>query len=105
ATRLSIFFFLQAEDGLRGFHVTGVQTCALPICMQGGRKIKAVIPGGSSVPVVPGEIMMQTNMDYDSVRAAGSAIGSAAVIVMDRSEERRAGQGRRYRGAPVTGIR
>jgi NADH-quinone oxidoreductase subunit F len=53
--------------------------------MQGGRKIKAVIPGGSSCPVVPGEVMMRTNMDYDSVKAAGSAIGSAAVIVMDET--------------------
>src|SRR5579872_3794195 len=38
--------------------------------MQGGRKLKAVIPGGSSVPVVPGEVMLKTNMDYDSLRAA-----------------------------------
>ena len=53
--------------------------------MRGGRKLKAVIPGGSSVPVVRGEIMMQTNMDYDSVKAAGSAVGSAAVIVMDET--------------------
>lgn len=53
--------------------------------MQGGRKIKACIPGGSSVPVVPGETMMKLNMDYDSLRAAGSAIGSAAVIVMDET--------------------
>jgi NADH-quinone oxidoreductase subunit F len=50
-----------------------------------GRKIKAVIPGGSSVPVVPGETMMKLNMDYDSLKAAGSAIGSAAVIVMDET--------------------
>ena len=41
--------------------------------MKGGRAIKAVIPGGSSVPVVPGDVMMKTNMDYDSVKAAGSA--------------------------------
>ena len=53
--------------------------------VRGGRKLKAVIPGGSSVPVVPGEVMLKTNMDYDSVRAAGSAIGSAAVIVMDET--------------------
>jgi len=38
----------------------------------GGRKLKAVIPGGSSVPVVPGETMMKINMDYDSLKAAGS---------------------------------
>jgi NADH-quinone oxidoreductase subunit F len=50
-----------------------------------GRKLKAVIPGGSSVPVVPGETMMKVNMDYDSLKAVGSAIGSAAVIVMDES--------------------
>ncbi|HTX25074.1 MAG TPA: NADH-quinone oxidoreductase subunit NuoF [Steroidobacteraceae bacterium] len=50
-----------------------------------GRKLKAVIPGGASVPVVPGETMMNVNMDYDSLRAAGSAIGSAAVVVMDET--------------------
>src|SRR4029079_5030577 len=50
-----------------------------------GRRLKAVIPGGSSVPVVPGETMMKTNMDYDSLKAAGSSVGSAAVIVMDES--------------------
>jgi NADH-quinone oxidoreductase subunit F len=53
--------------------------------VRGGRKLKAVIPGGSSVPVVPGDVMMETNMDYDSLKQAGSAIGSAAVIVMDES--------------------
>jgi NADH-quinone oxidoreductase subunit F len=53
--------------------------------MKGGRKIKAVIPGGVSVPVVPGDIMMKTNMDYDSVKAAGSALGTGAAIVMDET--------------------
>jgi NADH-quinone oxidoreductase subunit F len=53
--------------------------------MRGGRRLKAVIPGGSSVPVVPAEIMLEANMDYDSLRRAGSAIGSAAVIVMDET--------------------
>jgi len=53
--------------------------------MKGGRKLKAVIPGGSSVPVVPGDVMIKVNMDYDSLKAAGSAIGSAAVIVMDET--------------------
>ena len=50
-----------------------------------GRQLKAVIPGGSSVPVVPGEIMLETNMDYDSLRAAGSSVGSGAVVVMDET--------------------
>ena len=47
-----------------------------------GKGLKAVIPGGSSVPVVPGEIMMETDMDYDSIAKAGSMLGSGAVIVM-----------------------
>ena len=51
--------------------------------MRGGRKLKAVIPGGSSAPVLPADIMMQTTMDYDSIAKAGSMLGSGAVIVMD----------------------
>jgi NADH-quinone oxidoreductase subunit F len=47
-----------------------------------GRALKAVIPGGSSVPVVPGEIMMETDMDYDSIAKVGSMLGSGAVIVI-----------------------
>lgn len=53
--------------------------------MKGGRKLKAVIPGGSSVPVLPGDVMMGLNMDYDSLSKAGSMLGSGAVIVMDET--------------------
>ena len=53
--------------------------------IRNGNKLKACIPGGSSCPVVPAEIMLKTNMDYDSLRAAGSSMGSAAVIVMDET--------------------
>ncbi|MCS5710496.1 NADH-quinone oxidoreductase subunit NuoF [Candidatus Berkiella aquae] len=53
--------------------------------MKDNRKLKAVIPGGSSVPVLPGDIMMQVNMDYDSISKAGSMLGSGAVIVMDET--------------------
>ena len=53
--------------------------------MRGGRKLKAVIPGGSSSPVLPGEIMMDCTMDYDSISKAGSMLGSGAVIVMDET--------------------
>ncbi len=52
-----------------------------------GRKLKAVIPGGSSVPVVPAEIMLETNMDYDSIDKAGSMLGSGALIIMDDSTD------------------
>jgi NADH-quinone oxidoreductase subunit F len=50
-----------------------------------GRKLKAVIPGGSSVPVVPAEIMLEANMDYDSLSEIGTAIGAGSVIVMDET--------------------
>ena len=53
--------------------------------MRDGKKIKAVIPGGSSMPVIPGDTMMQTNMDYDAIAKAGSMLGSGAVIVMDET--------------------
>jgi NADH-quinone oxidoreductase subunit F len=53
--------------------------------MRGGRKLKAVIPGGSSAPVLPAHIMMETNMDYDAIAKAGSMLGSGAVIVMDET--------------------
>jgi NADH-quinone oxidoreductase subunit F len=50
-----------------------------------GRKLKAVIPGGSSAPVLPAAIMNDCTMDYDSIAKAGSMLGSGAVIVMDDS--------------------
>jgi NADH-quinone oxidoreductase subunit F len=53
--------------------------------MRGGRKLKAVIPGGSSAPVLPADVMMATDMDYDSIAKAGSMLGSGAVIVMDET--------------------
>ena len=51
--------------------------------MRAGRTLKAVIPGGSSAPVLPASIMMDITMDYDSIAKAGSMLGSGAVIVMD----------------------
>jgi len=50
-----------------------------------GRKLKAVIPGGSSVPVVPADKMLAANMDYESIQEAGSMLGSGAVVVVDDS--------------------
>ena len=47
-----------------------------------GRALKAVIPGGSSVPVLPGDVMLATDMDYDAIAKAGSMLGSGAVIVL-----------------------
>jgi len=51
----------------------------------GGRKLKAVIPGGSSVPVMRGETITNCTMDFNSLAEAGSAFGTGAVIVMDET--------------------
>ncbi|MDY0330043.1 MAG: NADH-quinone oxidoreductase subunit NuoF [Thiomonas sp.] len=51
--------------------------------MREGRALKAVIPGGSSAPVLPADIMMDCTMDYDSIAKAGSMLGSGAVIVLN----------------------
>ena len=53
--------------------------------VNGGKKLKAVIPGGSSAPVLPASTMMDCTMDYDSIAKAGSMLGSGAVIVMDET--------------------
>jgi NADH-quinone oxidoreductase subunit F len=50
-----------------------------------GHKLKAVIPGGSSMNVLPADVMLETDMDYDSIQKAGSGLGSGGVIVMDDS--------------------
>ena len=53
--------------------------------MRGGRKLKAVIPGGSTAPVLPADEMMDCTMDYDGISKAGSMLGSGAIIVMDET--------------------
>jgi len=53
--------------------------------MKNNKKLKAVIPGGSSAPVLPAEVMMNLTMDYDALGKAGSMLGSGAVIIMDES--------------------
>ena len=53
--------------------------------MLNGAKLKAVIPGGSSAPVLPADIIMKTNMDFEALAQAGSMLGSGGVIVMDQS--------------------
>ena len=50
-----------------------------------GRKLKAVIPGGSSMRVLPAEVMLDLTMDYDAIGKAGSGLGSGGVIVMDET--------------------
>ncbi len=52
--------------------------------MRNGNKLKAVIPGGSSVPILTAD-QVDVRMDYDSVAKAGSMLGSAGVVVMDET--------------------
>ena len=53
--------------------------------MRNGKGLKGVIPGGCSMPVLPAEIIMETDMDFDSLARAGSMLGSGAVVVMDET--------------------
>jgi len=53
--------------------------------MKHGRQLKAVIPGGSSMPILPADVIMNLDMDFDSIQKAGSGLGSGAVIVMDET--------------------
>ena len=53
--------------------------------VRNGHRLKAVIPGGSSMPVLPAAVMMDLTMDYDAIQKAGSGLGSGAVIVMDET--------------------
>ncbi|HMV83996.1 MAG TPA: NADH-quinone oxidoreductase subunit NuoF [Blastocatellia bacterium] len=55
--------------------------------IKGGRKLKAIIPGGSSVPILTAEECEKVNLDYESVAAAGSMLGSGGIIVMDETAD------------------
>ncbi len=50
-----------------------------------GHRLKAVIPGGSSMPILPADVIISLDMDFDSIQKAGSGLGSGAVIVMDET--------------------
>ncbi len=53
--------------------------------VRNGNKLKGVIPGGSSMPVLPADVIMDMTMDFDALSKAGSGLGSGAVIVMDET--------------------
>src|SRR5207302_7631022 len=81
----ALVFFFQAEDGIRDFHVTGVQTCALPIC---------------GCPLPSGSAIAQNQKEEDSRRGTGMfgrLMGNFSRHP-DRSEERRVGKEWRGRG-------
>src|SRR5690606_39776569 len=94
------FFFFQAEDGIRDFHVTGVQTCALPICVlaQGGR-VGALLP--ARVAQAEGQRGQDADLAVREARLEEAAAGrELRVVEQVRSEERRVGKEVSYgRGA------
>lgn len=55
--------------------------------MQDGYEMKAIIPGGSSVPVLPADKALAMNLDYEAVQAAGSLLGSGGLIVIDQTQK------------------
>src|SRR5690606_39763336 len=97
-------FFFQAEDGIRDFHVTGVQTCALPIW---GRRLRLLRPGGDHDRDVgaarDGLVRPGLGADHVVLRHGGGGLGGggqaeAGLAQGGRSEERRVGKERRARG-------
>ena len=53
----------------------------------GWDNLKAIIPGGSSVPMIPKDICETVSMDFDSLRSVGSGLGTGGLIVMDQSTD------------------
>src|SRR5690606_39965863 len=91
-----VFFFFQAEDGIRDFHVTGVQTCALPISAR-SRNRSGRFPGPSMPPLSPRGDCTRASAGMDGV---GATLVTARLVPGRRSEERRVGKECRSRCAP-----
>src|SRR5690606_41161737 len=84
----SYYFFFQAEDGIRDFHVTGVQTCALPIYAGRGRRLASAFRLESPEP------------ESQRPELSFPFGGSVQIAVIPRSEERRVGKEWRSRRSP-----
>src|SRR5690606_40037933 len=97
------FFFFQAEDGIRDFHVTGVQTCALPIliCMAALQLVNLVRSAQFNEDMVAGSLyLLAQRLQQDPQAITEIAARFDAAIQIVRSEERRVGKECRYRGWP-----
>src|SRR5690606_40688862 len=95
-----VFFFFQAEDGIRDFHVTGVQTCALPICLLARLAPVRPFPWGApdqAVAVHGGVLDPDDRGGADRHHRARGDLD--ALAVGGRSEERRVGKERSARWA------
>src|SRR5690606_41162802 len=95
---LTVYFFFQAEDGIRDFHVTGVQTCALPIY-----SLPAVTTGPNQSICLGGSVQLQAAgaIAYSWTPSAGLSCTTcpnpSANPLTTRSEERRVGKECRHR--------
>src|SRR5207302_7420191 len=98
-----VFFFFQAEDGIRDFHVTGVQTCALPILVAPTIAITGV-PFVTSHTQTLNDAGLAVSRKFPKgtpvIAIVGATIGNTGVLAYDmcRSEERRVGKEWRHRG-------
>src|SRR5690606_39921030 len=89
---LYFFFFFQAEDGIRDFHVTGVQTCALPICSK-----RDIQYASSGFRVVKEQLVKVSHaIEHQLIRVLGFdaqiLLHHGGVLIKKRSEERRVGK-------------
>src|SRR5690606_40953855 len=94
------FFFFQAEDGIRDFHVTGVQTCALPISMKAGKEMTF----NAFVRATDGQkhdVAWTVDGDAGTTLSGGTSIDTNGKLTVGasqtRSEERRVGKESRAR--------
>src|SRR2546422_7065285 len=96
-----IFFFFQAEDGIRDVAVTGVQTCALPIWSEGTRRHTPIIAMTASAMKQDRDRCLASGMDdYVSKPVGPEGLRSAVERWVSRSEERRVGKECRSRWSP-----
>src|SRR5258706_9130594 len=95
---MSRFFFLQAEDGIRDWSVTGVQTCALPI-ERSGAEIDAETTPTSLRTTAPRTITANAD-SRPSIRSRRIAARARLAPIVSRSEERRVGKECRSRWSP-----
>src|SRR3712207_7576074 len=98
---MSLFFFFQAEDGIRDIGVTGVQTCALPILAPDGG-VLAIGSGGPYALAAARALLEYTEMGAREIAERALTIAGEICIYtnQNRSEERRVGKECRSRWSP-----
>src|SRR5690606_39802500 len=97
---VSTVFFFQAEDGIRDFHVTGVQTCALPICSSKPRIVTSSISADGNVISNNTPCGSVSSVSVCAVELANVCTGWSENSNDGRSEERRVGKEWRARWSP-----